>query len=148
MYDPDGGFVTGGGQIESPAGAYAYDPTATGRASFGFVSKYQKGATIPTGNTEFQFQAGSFTFSSSAYEWLVISGAKAQYKGSGTLNGESGFGFMLTATDAQVSGGGDTDKFRIKIWNDAGTVYDNMAGSDDDMSNAAAISRGSIAIHK
>ncbi len=43
IYDPDGGFVTGGGWINSPAGAYAADPTLTGKANFGFVSKYKNG---------------------------------------------------------------------------------------------------------
>ena len=47
VYDPNGGFVTGGGWINSPAGAYVADPTLTGKANFGFVSKYQKGATVP-----------------------------------------------------------------------------------------------------
>ena len=41
-YDPSGGFVTGGGWIDSPAGAYAPDPTLTGKANFGFVSKYSR----------------------------------------------------------------------------------------------------------
>ena len=46
VYDPAGGFVTGGGWINSPAGAYRADPALTGRANFGFVSKYKKGATV------------------------------------------------------------------------------------------------------
>src|SRR6185503_12077179 len=49
IYDPNGGFVTGGGWINSPAGAYASNPSLTGKGNFGFVSKYEKGATIPTG---------------------------------------------------------------------------------------------------
>src|SRR5437773_686286 len=52
VYDPDGGFVTGGGWINSPAGAYPLDPSLVGKATFGFVSKYLHGATVPTGNTE------------------------------------------------------------------------------------------------
>src|SRR5207248_3436906 len=32
VYDPSAGFVTGGGWIASPAGAYAADPTLTGKA--------------------------------------------------------------------------------------------------------------------
>ena len=72
VYDPSGGFVTGGGWIDSPAGAYTADPSLTGKATFGFVSKYKKGASVPTGNTEFQFQAGGFNFHSEAYEWLVV----------------------------------------------------------------------------
>jgi parallel beta-helix repeat protein len=51
VYDPSAGFVTGGGWIESPEGAYQADPTLSGKATFGFVSKYQKGANIPTGKT-------------------------------------------------------------------------------------------------
>jgi hypothetical protein len=39
----------------------------TGKANFGFVSKYQNGAPVPSGNTELQFQDGSFDFKSDAY---------------------------------------------------------------------------------
>ncbi|HEY1215551.1 MAG TPA: MBG domain-containing protein, partial [Bryobacteraceae bacterium] len=58
IYDSSAGFVTGGGWINSPAGAYTANPSLTGKATFGFVSKYQKGATIPTGDTQFTFQVG------------------------------------------------------------------------------------------
>src|SRR5205823_1650473 len=83
IYDPNGGFVTGGGWMNSPAGAYSANPSLTGKASFGFVSKYQKGTTVPTGETEFQFQLANFTFHSTSYDWLVVSGARGQYKGLG-----------------------------------------------------------------
>ncbi|MCZ7639998.1 MAG: hypothetical protein M5U12_30475 [Verrucomicrobia bacterium] len=49
------------------------------QATFGFVSKYQKGA-------------------------------KAQYKGTGTVNGLGNYGFLLTATDGQITGGGGSDR--------------------------------------
>ena len=45
-----------------------------------------------------------------------MAGAKAQFKGTGTINGAGGYGFLLTVTDGQLTGGGGTDKFRIKIW--------------------------------
>lgn len=35
VYDPTAGFVTGGGWIESPPGAYEANPLAYGTASFG-----------------------------------------------------------------------------------------------------------------
>jgi hypothetical protein len=152
VYDPSAGFVTGGGWIMSPAGAYAADPSLTGKATFGFVSKYKKGATAPTGETEFQFRAVSFNFHSEAYQWLVISGAKAQYKGTGTINGVSGYGFLLTAYDGQLTGGGGVDKFRIKIWqlSNSAVVYDNVMGASDDIDSASplTVSGGSIVIHK
>ena len=78
VYDPNGGFVTGGGWINSPPGAYPAFPGLTGRANFGFVSKYQRGASIPTGTTEFEFRAAGLNFQSVAYQWLVISGARAR----------------------------------------------------------------------
>ena len=149
VYDPSAGFVTGGGRIESPAGAYPAQPSLTGQATFGFVSKYQKGATAPSGTTEFQFHAGDLNFHSESYQWLVVSGAKAQYKGSGRVNGSTGYKFLVTVTDGQVSGGGGVDKFRIKIWDSAGVVYDNALGAPEDLdaANPQAIAGGSIVIH-
>jgi len=151
VYDPAAGFVTGGGWINSPAGAYPADTSLTGKANFGFVSKYQKGATTPTGNTEFQFHVAKFNFSSTSYQWLVVAGAKAQYKGTGTVNGQPGYGFLLTATDGQMPGGGGVDKFRIKIWlvSTGQIVYDNVLGASDDIdsANPQAIAGGSIVIH-
>ena len=150
IYDPEGGFVTGGGWIMSPAGAYAADPTLTGKANFGFVSKYKKGASVPTGNTNFQFKAGDLHFHSSSYQWLVIAGARAKYKGVGTINGEGNYGFMLTATDAELTSSTDVDLFRIKIWDrDNGdvVVYDNQMGSDDDGYDGTEIGGGNIKVH-
>ena len=149
VYDPEGGFVTGGGWIDSPAGAYVENPTLTGMAMFGFVSKYERGATTPTGQTEFQFRVADLNFHSDNYEWLVVAGARAQYKGTGTINGQGNYGFMLTAIDAELTLSTDVDMFRIKIWdkdNDA-IVYDNQIG-DDDADLTTGIVRGSIFIHK
>jgi hypothetical protein len=153
VYDPNGGFVTGGGWILSPAGAYTPDETLTGKATFGFVSKYKKGSNVPEGNTEFQFHAGNLNFKSSVYDEgsLVVAGSKAIYKGTGTINGKGAYGFMVSAVDGQINGGGGVDRFRMKIWDATGTVYDNMIGEDDNAdllsSSSTAISGGSIVIH-
>jgi len=40
----------------------------TGKATFGFVSKYKKGATVPTGNTEFVFKAADLNFHSTSHD--------------------------------------------------------------------------------
>ena len=150
IYDPSAGFVTGGGWINSPTGAYAANPSLTGKATFGFVSKYTNGRTIPTGNTEFQFQTAGFNFSSTVYEWLVVSGAMAQYKGSGTINGSGDYGFLLTAVDGSLTGGGGTDKFRIKVWNKTtgAVIYDNNMGASDTGTPTTLLGGGSIVIHR
>ncbi len=150
VYDPGVGFVTGGGWINSPAGAYVPDPSLAGKANFGFVAKYQQGATTPTGQTQFRFHVADLNFHSTAYQWLVVAGAKAQYKGSGTINGSGDYGFLLTAIDGQVSGGGGADKFRIKIWDKAtdAVIYDNQMNADDTADPTTALGGGSIVIHR
>jgi hypothetical protein len=155
FYDPNGGFVTGGGWIDSPVGACRLSPEClllSGRATFGFVSKYLKGATVPTGNTEFQFHAGGLNFKSTVYEWLVVSGtgsSRAQYKGSGTINGGGNYGFLLTAIDGDNLNPKQVDKFRIKIWdkNTGLIVYDNQGDAGDSADPTTAVT-GSIVIHK
>jgi hypothetical protein len=149
VYDPAAGFVTGGGWINSPVGAYAPDASLAGKASFGFVSKYQQGASAPSGQTQFQFRVANFNFHSQVYQWLVVAGPKAQFKGTGTINGVGAYNFLLTATDGQSAGGGGADGFRIKIWDDAGVVYDNVGGADDiSDSGTQQLGGGSIVIHK
>jgi len=59
------------------------------------------------------------------------SGARVQFKGSGTVNRNGHYRFMLTAIGGRVSGGGGTDKFRIRIWGDSGLVYDNQMNAPD-----------------
>jgi hypothetical protein len=145
VYDPSDGFVTGGGWINSLAGAYKPDPYLAGKASFGFVSKYKKGAIRPVGNAEFRFQVADLNFHSDTLQWLVVNqnGSNAQFKGEGTINGAvapswENYKFMIWATD------GDPDTFRIKIWYLDGdtvtVVYDNEIGQ--------AIDRGNIVVHQ
>ena len=156
VYDPSAGFVTGGGWIHSPSGACLLagcSATTEGKATFGFVSRYARGATTPSGNTEFQFHAGNLNFRSTSYQWLVISGARAQYKGEGTINGVGRYGFLLTARDGQASGGGGADGFRIKIWiieadgSDGSVVYDNRIAEPEDSDATTVLGGGSIVIH-
>lgn len=152
VYDPGAGFVTGGGHIDSPAGAYLPDPTLTGKATFGFVSKYVKRG-VPQGNTEFQFHAAGMNFHASDYDWLVVTanGTRAQYKGSGTINGEGDYGFIMTVYDNGEPGAG-VDQLRLKIWDRATDtiVYDNRLGESDDVDRAdpQLITSGNIQIHK
>ena len=149
VYDAGAGFVTGGGWINSPEGAYIADSTLTGKATFGLVSKYKKGANTPTGQTQFKFNVADLNFHSTSYDWLVIAGSKAQYKGTGTINGEGEYGFKLTATDGDIKGDG-IDNFRIKIWDKTtdSIVYDNQIEAPDTADPTTAIGGGSIVIHK
>ncbi|MEO8217047.1 MAG: DNA/RNA non-specific endonuclease [Acidobacteriota bacterium] len=140
--------VTGGGWINSPAGAYTLDSTLSGKASFNVNSKYKKKSTEPEGNTSFSI--GSLNFQSTSYDWLVIAGAKAQYRGTGTINGLGAYAFLLTVTDSDIAGSGP-DRLRIRIWDKTSgvTVYDNVVGSPDDIdtANPQTIGGGNITVH-
>ena len=103
IYDPNAGFVTGGGWIYSPPGAYVDDPDLEGTANFGFVSKYKKGQSVPSGNTQFQFHAADFNFHSTSYQWMIIAGHKVMYKGEGEINGDGEYGFQLSAIDEDLT---------------------------------------------
>ncbi|MFN3760336.1 MAG: MBG domain-containing protein, partial [Algoriphagus aquaeductus] len=161
VFDPSASFVTGGGWINSPAGSMRANPTAVGKANFGFVSKYKKGKNNTftnevDGNTEFQFQAGDLNFKSTMHESgsLVISGSRATYRGTGTVNGASGFRFVVVAIDGQWNGQSNPDRFRIKITTTNGTViYDNGLGADENGNDATILGNngtggGSIVIHE
>ena len=89
-------------------------------------------------------------FKSTSYQWLVIAGSKAQFKGSGTLNGAGNYGFMLTVVDGDLKGKANSDTFRIKIWDKFSglTVYDNQMSGADAAIPTTKIIGGSIVIHK
>ena len=79
----------------------------------------------------------------------MISKSKTQYKGSGTINNSGNYAFLLTAIDGQVNGG-ETDKFRIKVWdkNSGVVIYDNQLGTPDSADPTTVIGGGSIIIHR
>lgn len=140
VYDPSAGFVTGGGWITSPAGAcqnLALCTDAQGKGTFGFVSKYPKGATVPSGNAQYVFHDGNLNFASSSYQWLVVNqaGINAQFKGTGTINGTGSYQFMIWAT------AGSPSTFRIQVTDPVSgiTVYDT---------GTQPLGGGSILIHK
>lgn len=148
VYDPNGGFVTGGGWINAAPGSYTPNPALSGKSTFGLVAKYKKGASTPDGNTEFQFHAAGMNFHATSYDWLVVAGARAQYTGVGTINGAGSYRFMMTLIDGQVSGGGGQDRLRMKIWDETGILFDNQQGGADSDDPSTALAGGNIVIHK
>lgn len=149
LFDPSAGFVTGGGTIFSPPGASTAYPDASGIASFGFVSRYVRNNVKPTGNTVFEFDAGGLKFKSTEYDWLVVAGSSAKFKGKGKINGTGNYQFMISAEDGDLKRSKSQDKFRIKIWDEISgeTVYDNEMNSGLDSEPATEILEGSIVIH-
>ena len=133
IYDPNGGNTYGGGYFNSPAGALKSNPSATGKASYGFAMNYFKNSTNPKGETQFEFKVGEFEFNALNFDYLVIGNSMAQFKGTGKIiGGQSGIGFTMTVTDGQLDGSG-VDKIRMKIYNknNGSIIYDNQPGASD-----------------
>ena len=80
----------------------------------------------------------------------MISGHKARYQGTGTINGGGNYGFSVTVIDEKLTPSTDVDLFRIKIWDkDNGdiVVYDNEMQEPDDSKETTQIGGGAIVVH-
>jgi hypothetical protein len=147
-FDPAAGSARGAGWFESPAGALASDGSVTGRASFGFLARYDKAATSVVAHPGVRMRVAGFEFESTAYEWLVITGAKAQLRGSGRVNGSGGYSFQIAAIDGRELGSSEPDRLRIQIWDNASglRVYDNQRGAPEGAEPTTVPGGGSIAV--
>ncbi len=135
VYDPTGGFATGGGWLIPDAES----TVPNGRANFGFLAKYKDGGS--TGNLEFQYKDAEINLKSSSIDWLTITGISAIFQGTATINGDGLYTFRVTAKDNAEPGAG-ADNFDIRIWQGTGTDSDPYHKAKN------VISGGNIVVHK
>jgi hypothetical protein len=153
VYDPNAGFATGAGHLMSPADALE-DGTGAGRAHFQFNPSYRPHDTGPVpsnGKVSYSIQETDFVLDSDALEWLVVTpDDKVAAKGTGTVDGQGGYGFVLYGYDA------DPDAIRLVVWPLAAgeypttdLLYDNRRGGgyDLDVADPQPIDNGSIQSH-
>jgi hypothetical protein len=145
--------VTANGWFYSAKYAYTNSKYATGKAHFNIHAK-TNGSNIPEGKASLNFQAGDLKFDSKTLESLQISGNRVVLKGTGTLNGGSGYRFTVTMEDEHNGNGKhkncgtEDDKLRFRIWNASSVlVYDNQRGAAEG-ATPPEIEGGSIVIHK
>ncbi|WP_181885134.1 SBBP repeat-containing protein [Pontibacter diazotrophicus] len=172
VFDPEAGFVTGNGWIESPVNSDYEFMQDSKRAHWSFSARYIKDAeNTVQGATNFTLQAGAFAFRSTSIDdrTLVITDNTAYFRGRGTASYEDNsggfvtdsrqFGYLVAATDGQFQENTEADKFRLVVWviNEDGSqgaiVYDNQvaclsSGMDLNMPPCSAIGQGFIVIHK
>ncbi|MEV5559843.1 hypothetical protein AB0L44_39890 [Nonomuraea wenchangensis] len=154
VYDPDAGFGTQGGWLSSPAGAITDAPSASGKGHFQSNVKYQphdEGPEPGNGKVSFRVDPSTFDLESTTLEWLVVTpDDKIAVKGTGTVNGKTGYGFVQYSYDA------DPDRVRLVVWPlSAGAypqdtlTYDNVrgAGFDLDVARPQEIAHGSVQAH-
>jgi hypothetical protein len=115
---------------------------------------YKKGVDLPTGRFQFHLAGARLQLHATTYESLQIEGARATFRGLGTLREAGATGgrqarFLVSVVDGRLDGI-DLDWIRIKIWDpDDGTavVYDSQSGAPDGASPTTPLSGGSIVIH-
>ena len=88
---------------------------------------------------------GEVDFESQTIEMLVAFANRAQFWGTGRLNGVAA-SFRISA----VEGSNGSDAFRIELWNAAGTslLYDTQPGAAQDAPVTTQIEGGKVQIHR
>ena len=148
VYNPEGGFATGGGWIVPEADGDNTYPEH--RANFGFNVKYVKKQSTynPLGRLEFRYSDGFLDLKSLWIQHLVIAGNKLiQFKGWARIREpggwyQDGFWFTVKAIDNGEPGAG-TDTFEIKIW-----LFDQGPLEDPWHRAAGVLEGGNIVVHK
>ena len=152
VYDPEGGFVTDGGVITSPAGAFPAGPEHVGKLITQATLKYLPGENGPVpGNRRIaaDLEGGEMRLESTGIEWLVVTPTgKVAVKGVGTVGGQAGFGFLFYGDD-------DPDGLRLVVWKLGDTtvpnnqiIYDNLPSNYDlDESGLTGMTSGAVEIH-
>ena len=146
VVEGDGSGSVIGSHAYATAGVYRVSVSVTdkdggiGRSALDTVVVFDPAA----GST----RGAGFDFESTAYDWLVIAGAKAQLRGSGRANGSGGYTFQITAIDGQEVGASEADRLRIRIWDGASglLVYDNERGAAEGADPTSVLGGGSIAV--
>ena len=141
VYDSSTSFA-GGRSFDNPTSA---SPNTTGKVMFGISAKYNN-SNVLTGNAKMNFKAATLDFASTSLSSLASSNGKAYLKGSGTLNGNSGYTFLATGIDGSVVGGNDL--IRFQIINSSNTViYDSQPGAGDTADPTTVDATGNIRVH-
>jgi PKD repeat protein len=146
VFSSSNGFVTGGGWITSPSGAYTpnnpNDANLVGRATFGFVAHKLPSDPLPTGSTEFQLRLRSpgnddddncrcrddrrddgwsrtpnFNFKSTGYQTLVVTDTNTKAYYNGTGKVNGTSGYSFLVSVIDGRTTHTADRFRIKVWN-------------------------------
>jgi len=155
VYDPTAGFVTGGGWIvpKGPSsdpgdllpGICTEEGACSAKANFGFVVKYQTGAsTVPGGNLEFNYNVGKFHLRSTDMDWLVVTNENwGKFQGTAAIDGGDGlYPFRVDSRDGDPVG--LPDRFIIKVWAPGANP-----GVDDPLYKASGnVDGGQVIIHR
>jgi hypothetical protein len=114
--------VIGAGWMDSNQGAYQLDKVSCDKLFFEF-HMIDRGLTYqPSGKVTIRYPQANLTFKSNNCDWLLLDNRTATLTGTGKINNQGNFGYLLVAND-------NPDKLRIVLWdrNDGDKIiYDNL----------------------
>jgi photosystem II stability/assembly factor-like uncharacterized protein len=129
-------FAPGTGWFVVPPGSYRLNPALSGKAEF----KIDAPASDHKGQAPLSFSVGSLKFRSTDYEYAELTDSSGEFRGSGKLNGEDGYEFVLTVGGVQQSTDEHSDNSRIKIWDKSGAVvFDSESNGSSGVKAPAGI---------
>jgi hypothetical protein len=129
VFDPLTGAADGLGTIDSPVGADAENPHASGPAVLTLSARYVGEQMRPTGSLSFDFAPGFITLRSLSLEWLNVQpGAIATVRGRGLINAAVTCSFEAHVSDRDSA---DGSTFGIRIYGcDAGIADRYQVGTE------------------
>src|SRR5680860_84496 len=79
----------------------------------------------------------------------MVNNDQAIFKGTGTINDQGNYNYIVSFIDGDITGDKTLDLFRIIIWDENDQVlYDNQNGDIDAARAVEQIGNGSLTIHK
>ncbi|MGK7391423.1 MAG: T9SS type A sorting domain-containing protein [Candidatus Cyclobacteriaceae bacterium M2_1C_046] len=162
IYDPNAGFITGGGWFSSPVGAWAGNTATNSKAHVQFNAKYQKNTYELQGKFNFTLTRGAggnnsgaggnsgaiLKFKSTSLNWLVVNDHKAYLTGSGEIDNNDNYSFLLSFIDGDKIGE-RADYIRVQITDNSNgnVIYDNYLNAPMPADATQELDNGSLVIH-
>ncbi len=142
VYDASAGFVTGGGYVRGADGGRGSDKT-----HFTLDARYAGGST-PSVRFDLRTSEG-LAVQGGAFDFLVVKGATATVRGTGTLADGTAVGILVSVRDGKLAGD-RIDRVRIKVWNSGTNVvlFDTQAGVAELAPPATIVDGGNITVHR
>lgn len=142
------GSVSGNVSYDSQAGAVTAQPSVTGEAALSVSAYYPSSlSSAPSGSVRLSLASANLDFSSTSLQWFVPLSGKAEVRGVGTLNGVSGYSFLVQVKDGGLFG---KDAVDIRVWKtaDGSVAYDTVKNTNDDLDAAApqTVKSGNLSI--
>jgi hypothetical protein len=120
----------GAGRLVSPPGALASNTNFSGQALFAFSTLVSSNQNQVSGLMS--FETGSLDVFGSDIQWLAVSQGRIQFQGVASVNGDTGYPFMVVASSGTASGIGLlSPRLRLIVWSktDDSVIYDNQPGT-------------------